>query len=254
MPVVSGGMRARVRPGSFEVMALPIFELPPMLSHGDAPDAIDEGDGDALSWWRVGEHDARLFVWTQSRLTHVDLNDGLNTTRQAGHELDITCSGALGSSIVPLRFETLELGDSPRYGAIDSWVDVGRCQIMQARQSLVDLTPILGNVMFAFRSRCEHYRGDCTVTVVAPRLRSEQRDALGGAITHDSGRFSLIRMPVLRGGAASIAAMLDSRALASFYAATTLRPPASRALIGVEITLGVHDAIPTAIAHLTYLD
>ncbi len=152
--------------------------------------------------------------------------------------------------VSPMRWETLAVNAKGvvEYRIHDGWFESRSCKASLVRETVIQPQPLLGGLLYAFRTRCDDCPARETITVLAPSTLETQVAGVGGTATAAQGSFAIIELPVRRGGATSFAANLSPYALISWNSALATELPPTHARLGIEISQTVADPSPIAIA------
>jgi hypothetical protein len=232
--------RPSVVPRSFRVADLPVGAMPAPLAEVDAPRRlpplpaprelrVQHHDGD--------EHDLHLGSSTRTlwrmRVATTESRSALGLRVRCGGQLD---------KVSPARIEMVHRHESggATYVIVDAWFDGVSCRAAEVRRTSIDLAPVLGRLLYAFR-QCA---GDCalrqSVTVLGPALRAATGSSIGAPVQNAeaAGPFARVTLELTQGAASSITAEVDPAALRSWYGGT---PPSwargeRPLLLGLDIT------------------
>jgi hypothetical protein len=276
--------RVPVQPAEMDLDSLPSYAVPEPLAYNKAPAAlpaslfkaplrnekIDPGYG-------YGGYGTAVYVILEAKLGRLQIGSVAENSN-AADRVYRTCGESYYTqpALTPARWETLTMGSDgkPEYRIVDAWFDAKSCEASVVSETVVHPKPVLGGLMYGFQSTCESCPTKHSVTFLSPALSQLAASGLGGTASVSHGSFSIIRLPVRKGGAASFTGMIHSHSLSQWlspmpkapeipsvaepvqFKGAPVPPPQpsfSDAHFGIEITQTVNDEAPTAIAYATFM-
>jgi hypothetical protein len=177
----------------------------------------------------------------------------------SGSETDdvpVTCGGPSWEGsvhVTPARWVFLETGagGGVHYTVVNAWFDFRSCRAAVVARVTVELTPIAGGALYAFRRQCACDSGEA-LTVLGPPATGGTETTTAGDQWNVGAGFLHIILPIQRGGGGSAVAHLAPGSLAAWVKATGHSLPADQDLVaGVEIAQAVGDPEPVAVAYVS---
>jgi hypothetical protein len=256
--------RLRVAPAPLDLASLPSVEVPAPLEPKDAPRALPTSKAVPSlkiekidSGWRArGAEGSAVYVVLDEKLGRIQIGT-IDPNRNATDRVYRTCGDRYyqQAMLTPARWQTLTRQDGrTKLTIVDAWFDARSCKASVVRQTEVEPKPVLGSLLYAFRSPCEHCVAGERVTFIAPPLTQVAAEGVGGEATISHGSFALVELPLRRGGAASFAGQVPAHALTTWSKALGLED-SERAdvTMGVELQQAVGDERPLGIAYATLM-
>lgn len=259
-----GGGRLRVAPAPLDVASLPLFEVPEPLDAEGAPTALPESDGEPTlkiekidSGWRArGAEGSAVYVVLDAELGRLQIG-AIAPDRNATDRVYRTCGDRYyqQTTLTPARWQTLTRdGDDTKLTVVDAWFDARSCKASVVRRTEIVPEPVLGFMLYAFRSSCDSCGAGERVTFVAPPLSQVAADGLGGEASVSHGSFSIVELPLRRGGAASFTGQVPAHALTTWAKALGVdEPDQADVVMGAELQHAVGDDRPMGIAYATLM-
>lgn len=223
------------------------------------------------------------------RAAHVRMNTtyggASDTWFGEGYPRDTSVYQTCGfAQVSPVRFETVRIEkDHLVFTATEGWFDRMKCKFYRVSRTSARAKPLLpGGVMFGFRTCADAVpttnNGTCNdeqLHVVYPRSSASSAGALGGGAERSTGSFSHVSFPLMRGGGGAFVARIGANEVGSWRlrkpapatpnaaSPTTPDPRLATAMslqamlvpfvqVGVEITQGLDDEEPVAIAYADF--
>jgi hypothetical protein len=295
-----GATRRRVDPAAISLASLPVARIPAALLARDAPPSLPVGKQetrlaieDVQQGWRANRPDGgAAYVKVDAPLGRLQIGS-IGFDRSAGSRVYRTCGMQrhTHATLAPARWSVLERDSTGHviYRLFDGWFDSQTCTGSVVRETVIHPTPLVGGLLYAFRSPCEDAHEDdastpqaanlrlgkmfaipanhrvtgskatCQgeiVTVLSPALSNVGASGIGSPARTSHGTFTIAQLPIMHGGAASFTGELASHTLASWFASLAVPTRAtsdalkrSTAVVGVEIAHTVSDPEPLAIAY-----
>jgi hypothetical protein len=275
--------RVPVEPAELDLESLPIYELPEALTSAKAPTSMPPSLGvpklrvDSINsgWHSYGGYDSAVYVVLEAKLGRLQIGS-IAENQNASDRVYRTCGEKVYSSplLAPARWETIERaeGGAVEYHIVDAWFDAMSCLASIMRETRLAPKPLLGGLMMAYRTRCDTCAVREQVVFIAPALTQIGTAGLGGPAVASHGSFSVVKLPLRRGGAASFSGMVMAHSLRPWLDATggklpevpskvvaqpsSTQPPVQNMTdvhMGIEIQHAVVDEEPQAIAYATLL-
>lgn len=259
---------ATVRADAFRVEDLPLATLPePLEGTADAdlqaytiaPELEIDWKGSGVTPEQVLKKHLRKSVRVRisgARFGSLHIKSTMGPIQPTGGGVYISCGGPQSSwnRPMPTRWEILEPkpGGKIELRVTDAWFDPVTCAAHVVARSSALAVPLLpGKLLYAFRQSFDDSRGEF-VSVFGPAASSLVATAMGGEASQFDWPFSLVHLPIRQGGSASMLARLNSSSLRAW--STFLELPNANAadlVLGVELSQGVRDPAPLAIAYKT---
>lgn len=254
--------RTPVEPTALDLAALPVAAIPKPLEHTHAPkklppsqprddlriEPIDTG------YRSRSQPVSAVYVVVDAKMARLQIGT-VASDRNASDRVYRTCSDKYYSQpvLTPARWETLTIDEAgtAEYRVVDAWFDAQSCEAAVVKETVIHPKPVLGGLMFAFQSKCDECFPRHAVTFLAPALTQLAAGGVGGKAQASHGKFSIVELPVRRGGAASFTGTAPAHALKPWLESTTWRTIDADVMIGAEITQAVPDRAPQAIAYAT---
>ena len=185
--------RMRVAPAALELASLPRVEVPEPLDALDAPDhlppskatpslAVEKID----SGWRArGAEGSAVYVVLDAKLGRIQIG-AIAPDRNATDRVYRTCGDRYynKATLTPARWQTLTReGGVTKLTIVDAWFDARSCEASVVRETTVTPKPVLGYMLYGFRSPCASCGAGERVTFIAPPLGQVAADGVGGKAT-----------------------------------------------------------------------
>ena len=231
--------RPAVVPRSFRLADLPVGAIPAAPSDSDAPRTlpplpsppelrVERHDG--------AEHDLRIAASART-LWRMRVADGESRSALG---LRVRCGGQLAKT-APARIEMLHrhLAGDATYVIVDAWFDGESCRAAEIRRTSIDLAPVLGRLLYAFRACAGPCDAHQSVTVLGPSLRAATATSIGTPVQGtDTRPFARVTLELSQGTASSLSAEVDRAALQNWYGGTPPRWARGERplLLGLDIT------------------
>jgi len=256
--------RVRVAPASLELSSLPIVEVPGPLEPEDAPDALPPSKGEVNlkiekidSGWRArGAEGSAVYVVLDDQLGRLQIG-AIAPDRNATDRVYRTCGDRYyqKATLTPARWQTLtRKGGVTKLTIVDAWFDARSCEASVVRTTQVSPKPLLGYMLYGYRSPCTSCGAGERVTFIAPPLGQVAADGIGGKATVSHGSFTLVELPLRRGGAASFTGQVPAHAMKTWAEALGVdEATTGDVLMGAELQQAVGDERPVGIAYATLL-
>jgi hypothetical protein len=159
-------------------------------------------------------------------------------------------------------------GQTADYGVNEGWFDRLGCKAKVSWRAAAKAKQMLpGGMLYGFRECGKTCAEREVLTLIFPISRGVVATSVGGTVQQDVGAFTRVTIPIRRGGGGSVMAQISGYDLRTWRAAlATARGEApaatsssqadymDRMVIGVEVSQGVDDAEPVAIAYVDGLD
>jgi hypothetical protein len=159
-------------------------------------------------------------------------------------------------------------GQSADYTVNEGWFDRLGCKAKVSWRASAKAKQMLpGGMLYGFRECGKTCAEREVLTLIFPISRGVVATSVGGTVAQDVGAFTRVTIPIRRGGGGSVMAQISGYDLRTWRAALAtargLPPPSTsssqadymdRMVIGVEVSQGVDDAEPVAIAYLDGAD
>ena len=157
---------------------------------------------------------------------------------------------------------------SADYTVNEGWFDRLGCKAKVSWRASAKAKQMLpGGMLYGFRECGKTCAEREVLTLIFPISRGVVATSVGGTVQQDVGAFTRVTIPIRRGGGGSVMAQISGYDLRTWRAAlATARgqaPPATsssqadymdRLVIGVEVSQGVDDAEPVAVAYMDGID
>jgi hypothetical protein len=255
--------RVPVRPTALDLDALPLVTLPPPLDRDKAPASLPPSKGKSTlkvesidSGWRSQNSGGNsVYVVLDDKLGRLQIGT-VADDKNATDRVYRTCGERhyQRPMLTPARWQTLRKTDAGavEYRIVDAWFDAKSCEASVVRETVVAPVALLGTLLYAFRTSCDDCAPKETVTFLAPPLSQLAANGVGGEATASQGAFTLIRLPMRRGGASSFAGQVQAHQLTKWNEELGGDNGELReVLMGAEIQHTVADPQPVAIAYAT---
>ncbi len=257
--VVKDDTHALVRPATIDIAALPMAEIPPPLAYTDAPNTLPvslsvpaiqtmEVDGRRKSL----QSKRSVYLVHKKKLARMQVGH-ISTERSASNRLYRACGEPhhKNARLRPARWETIEEARGELvYRVVDAWFDAKTCDAAVVRNTVIHPQALVGGLVLAYRSKCVDCPSPQTVTFLTPTLSGVSAQGLGGDAAIGRGAFSIVTLPLRRGGAASFTGMVRAHSFGEWpTGGANYDAPA---ILGVDITHAVTDDAPSAIAYATF--
>lgn len=256
--------RVRVAPTSLELAALPSVDVPEPLDAKDAPERLPPSKATPRlkiekidSGWRArGAEGSAVYVVLDAPLGRIQIG-AIAPDRNATDRVYRTCGDRYYSkaTLTPARWQTLTReGGVTKLTIVDAWFDAQSCEASVVRETEVAPKPVLGYMLYGFRSPCTSCGAGERVTFIAPPLGQVAADGVGGKATVSHGSFTLVELPLRRGGAASFTGQAAAHAMKTWAEALDVdNATAVDVMMGAELQQAVGDDQPVGIAYGTIL-
>jgi hypothetical protein len=264
--------RVPVNPTTLDLSALPEAKLPKPLDAKDAPKTLPKGPEPKHieiekidSGWRArGANGSAVYVVLKEKLGRIQIGT-IDPNRNATDRVYRTCGDRYYENpmLTPARWQTLSLdGDKVKLTVVDAWFDAKSCQASIAKTTTIEPKPLLGTMLLAYRRSCDDCGPGGRVVFIAPPLSQVAASGLGGDSTVSHGAFTIVELPLRRGGAASFTGQVSSHQMKTWN--ETLRGDVEAEsddvmksmgqgdlVLGAEIQQAVSDPKPIAITYAT---
>jgi hypothetical protein len=251
-----------VRPAAMDLSSLPLGAIPKPLDQKDAPKVLPANRGSRDLKTEAIESGSR----SRSAAVYVVLDAKMGRLQigTVSHELAAsdrvyrTCGEKFYTRpfLTPARWETLTVNAKgvAEYRIVDAWFDAQTCETSTVRTTVIRPKPVLGGLMYAFQNNCEDCFPRKAVTFLTPTLTQLAATGVGGKAyaTHGT-HFSIVSLPIQRGGAASFTGTAAAHSLKPWLEALKQTAPNADATMGAEITQAVPDVMPSAITYATFI-
>jgi len=177
-------------------------------------------------------------------------------TRDGGGGPWVSCGGVPSTlrKLTPARWEvTLPTAKGGmEYRVVTAWFDTQTCTAAIVARASVPARRLAGGMLYAFRQRAASpAQQDDMLTLIGPRFTHLATGAVGGDANVAVNEVSRILLPLRRGGGASVMGRVSASTARDWGKLTGLSPVTDNDIVvGVEITQGVEDPSPLAIAYL----
>jgi hypothetical protein len=258
-----GPQRLPVRPVSFDLDSLPQFDMPAPLDRKSAPRSLPNThaaplkiDKQSRSWRSKRDGDA-VYVRVAAPLARLQIGT-IAEGRLGQQRVYRTCGASYqrAGQLLPARWVSIDVDNRGEavLRVTDAWFDVKTCKAAVANETEFQPAAVMGGLMFAYKSRCKDCSEGERITVIAPALTNFATSGMGGKASASHGGFSVVELPVQRGGAAAFKGRVGNHALSTWLRALKApRRSVKSALVGVEIAQAVSDDAPLAVAYATLL-
>jgi hypothetical protein len=155
-------------------------------------------------------------------------------------------------SLTPARWDTFELRDGaePSYSISNAWFEGVSCNASVVQRVEVKPATIVEGLLYAFVTACRDCGGKRRLSLLMPPASDAAIDAVGGSATTTHGAFTVVHMPLRRGGAGAFTATLRKHAVGSWARKLGVEAAAGEHVrIGMDVVHAVGDDKPTAIAY-----
>ena len=161
----------------------------------------------------------------------------------AGHPAEARAGALESITVTPER--------RVEYQITTAWFDPRTCTAHVMERRAVTAAPLAGRLLHAFREPCRAIcdSGDL-VTILGPRFESLATAVIGGSVSSADGVVTRVTLPVRQGGGASMLGRATSSVASAWARQLAVEAPSTVMVMGVEITQGVEDAEPIAIAYV----
>ena len=256
--------RTRVTPATLEVASLPRVEIPEPLDAEDAPDELPTSKAKPNlrietidSGWRArGVEGSAVYVVLEAKLGRIQIG-AIAPDRNATDRVYRTCGDRYynKATLTPARWQTLTREEGvTKLTIVDAWFDARSCEASVVRETTVVPKPVLGYMLYGFRSPCTSCSAGERVTFIAPPLGQVAADGVGGKAQVSHGSFTLVELPLRRGGAASFTGQAPAHAMKTWAEALDIdNGTGFDVLLGAELQQAVGDPQPIGIAYGTIL-
>ena len=254
--------RLSVKPTTLDIASLPIADIPKPLEHKNAPRHLPNTkttkdlriEKIETGYRRNASQSNAVYVVVNSKLARLQIGS-VGNARSASDRVYRTCGEKYYARplLTPARWEILKLsGPRAEYRVVDAWFDAKSCTASVVKATVIRPQPVLGGLMFAFRNQCDDCIERDTVTFVGPFLNDVSASGVGGAAAASHGSFSLLTLPLKRGGSASFVGTARTHSLKSWLEALNYTVPVADVTMGVEVSHAVSDQQPRAITYATF--
>lgn len=254
--------RTTVAPTALDLSTLPTATIPEPLAQKDAPKKLPASRArDDLRIEKIDTGYSSRHRQTSAVYVIVDAPMGrlqigtVQSDRNASDRVYRTCGDKYYAQplLTPARWETLTVNAAgvTEYRVVDAWFDAQSCEAAVVNETVVVPKPVLGGLMFAFQSRCDDCFPRHGVTFIAPALTQLAASGVGGKAQASHGKFSIVELPIRRGGAASFTGTVAAHALKPWLESMKWMSVNADVTMGAEITQAVPDRAPQAIAYAT---
>ena len=259
----SQNQQTPVRPTAMPLDALPTVAIPKPLEQKDAPKALlpNRGTSD-LRTETVNNRSSRndggaVYIVLEAKMGRLQIGS-INPDLNASDRVYRTCGDKFYSQpyLTPARWETFSIDGAgvAEYRVVDAWFDAQSCETSVVKTTVVRPHLLLSGLMYAFRNNCEDCTPQHTVTFLTPTLTQLNASGVGGRAHATQGTlFSIVSLPVQRGGAASFVGTAMAHSLKNWLAAQRQDAPVADVAMGVEIMQAVPDTAPQAIGYATFM-
>jgi hypothetical protein len=159
-------------------------------------------------------------------------------------------------------------GQTADYAVNEGWFDRLGCKTKVSWRAAAKAKQVLpGGMLYGFRECGKTCAEREVLTLIFPISRGVVATSVGGAVQQDVGAFTRVTLPIRRGGGGSVMAQVSGYDLRTWRGALAAargevvpaKSPSQsdsmeRLVIGIEVSQGVDDAEPVAIAYVDGLD
>jgi hypothetical protein len=269
-------------PEGFRIADLPVSKVPEPLSATSAPSETPPGDEapDIFVDWQSAVSRMAVVPRAESYVSvRVSLRGHkLARLRIGGSEGTVTNGAGGGVYVVcrvpeeaPRRFVSARwesLSASPSAGAkpgagagpvtltvTDAWFDMRECKATVVKRTAVELKPLSGGILYGYREACQKCAPGAPtelVTLLGPMPQTINASGVGGDAATVLGALTRVTLPIRKGGGGSLVARYGSGIVRDWLASLS-RPgnPDRDVVVGVDVTQGVSDEEPVALAYMS---
>jgi len=174
-----------------------------------------------------------------------------------------------GTDLIPVHWETVKIeADKLTYTVTEGALDRMSCTVLRYKSATAVAKPLLPKgILFGFRSCEETCPDNEELTLIFPRTSASAAGALGGGAERATGSFSVVSLPIQRGGGGAFLARLTKRDVVDWQLAAGLKEPEKATPIldeqarlgqmflttfqlGVEVSQTRDDEAPIAVAYI----
>jgi hypothetical protein len=247
-----------VRPADIALDKLPRAVIPPPLEEKEAPKHLPTSNGPSElkierpggSWSDYGT----AVVTVEGKLARLQIGN-VGDEFAASDRAYRSCGPSAGA-LVPARWMTLAPGPKGKVTlrVVDAWFDQSSCATSVVRVTNVEPAPLLGGLVYAFRSKCDSCKERDSVTIVSPPLSLVAQGTVGKSAKVSSGNFMVAKLLLGKGAASSFGGTLAAHVAENWYTSLGVENALrGDAVIGVDVSHVVTDERPVAIAYATLL-
>ena len=245
--------RSNVNPVAFDVRALPLYEVPPPDRRDVRPEALPaSAEAPDLAVFFTGfktREAARAHGGAGARIAVRDRGFGFIQVSLDRQPVLPGERGGAEASCNPKRvffdgvvWETLApSGDSLTFDGASGWFSQNQCRAFVSRRMRAQAVPIISGRMYGFRTRSAGSSGE-TLHVIS-----------AGTDDWEADWFTRWELP-LEPGRVAQRESVASRAAMKRWKRLGLSPAPEKALIGVQLSWGVQESHPTAVAYVLPLN
>jgi hypothetical protein len=251
----------RVKPQTIDLSNLPVLPEMKPLRYKDAPNRLPPGASpfalkptNSRSWGAARSGPRSVYVSVaQNGLSRLQL--GSPSGQRGGSERVYRRCGSsqhTRGSLTPVRWETFRLvgGETPSYSLHQGWFETVSCDAVEVRREQVRPATIVDGLLYAFISECSDCAHKRQLSLVMPQASDAAVDSIGGKATTTHGSFTVVNMPMRRGGGSAFTATLRRHAITSWARKLGIEAAAGEQVrIGMDVVQAVDEAAPTAIAY-----
>lgn len=255
--------RVPVKPIDLVLDDIPVVEVPEPLDQKDAPAALPTSVRPAgLRVEKIDRgyqsHDAygsAVYIVLEEPLGRLQIGT-IADDRNASERVYRTCGDRYYNRpmLTPARWQTLSANKKgeAEFKIVDAWFDAQSCEASVVRETVVKPKAVLGSLLLVFRSECEDCLPKQALNFLAPPLGQLAANGVGGETAASHGSFTLIRLPLRRGGAASFTGQAQAHSVTRWFDALKAKSLGeSDVFIGAEVQHAVADQDPIAITYAT---
>ncbi len=255
--------RVPVKPTDLVLDDIPIIKVPDPLDQKDAPAALPQSLRPAgLRVEKIDRsypsHDAygsAVYVVLEEPLGRLQIGT-IADDRNASERVYRTCGDRYYNRpmLTPARWQTLSANKEGEveFKIVDAWFDAQSCEASVVRETIVKPKAVLGSLLLVFRSECDECLPKQAVNFLAPPLGQLAANGVGGDAAASHGSFTMVRLPLRRGGAASFTGQAQAHSVKRWFEALHADSLGeSDVFIGAEVQHAVADAQPIAITYAT---
>lgn len=269
---IAGGVRSAVAPEAFRIEELPVITAPEPL---DAAAAPTQASGDPATEITVDwKSSTRPLGPGKADSTYTSVRVSLSgevagklrvghseaTVMPTGNGGPFVSCGGLPSSqrkLVPARWEVVAKtpGGGLEYRVVNAWFDTQTCSASIVARASVTAQRLAGGMLYGLRQRTKSAADAAPVsevlTLIGPRFSHLATGAVGGDAVVAVNEVTRVSVPIRRGGGASVLGRVAPSVAREWSNLTGVGPVADTDLVvGVEVTQGVEDPTPLAIAYV----
>jgi hypothetical protein len=166
-----------------------------------------------------------------------------------------TCNADHGGSLEPARWMVLAPDAQGKVvlRVVDAWFDPRTCKAAVVRTTRVAPAPLLGGLVYAFRTRCKACNEGETLTLLSPAVAPVAVSGLGSSAQFSQGSFVVAKLALRRGAASSFGGSVAKGTIDHWFEALGGTRPHGETLFGVDVSHAVGQANPIAIAYATVI-